>query len=318
MSRLALAGDDLRRGAWTAEEDEKLRAYVAAHGTGHWRSVGRKAGLQRCGKSCRLRWTNYLRPNIRHGSFTPDEEDLIVKLHSSLGSRWSLIAAKMPGRTDNDIKNHWNTRLKKKLFQSSDPASPRQPAAAAADHCDVSAIAHSSLIQNEAAEDLHSWDRSITSTSNCNMAGHADNSACSEEDAAVDLSRSNSRSPSRNHHHADAAISCPTTPAGTFHLPAASASSSKENLMNPLEMGSQSSSCTDNPDIFPNFQIKELLFCNYFFDEPSFLKHIRIHSQHRSHRSVFSLSVTRATMLCTSSQWEKGAMLFDSHTRLGN
>ncbi|CAN5971032.1 unnamed protein product [Sphagnum jensenii] len=116
MSRVAIADrDDLRRGAWTAEEDEKLRAYVGSHGTGHWRSVGRKAGLQRCGKSCRLRWTNYLRPNIRHGSFTPYEEDLIVKLHSSLGSRWSLIAARMPGRTDNDIKNHWNTRLKKKL-----------------------------------------------------------------------------------------------------------------------------------------------------------------------------------------------------------
>ncbi|CAK9226266.1 unnamed protein product, partial [Sphagnum troendelagicum] len=119
MSRVAIADrDDLRRGAWTAEEDEKLRAYVGSHGTGHWRSVGRKAGLQRCGKSCRLRWTNYLRPNIRHGSFTPYEEDLIVKLHSSLGSRWSLIAARMPGRTDNDIKNHWNTRLKKKLSSS--------------------------------------------------------------------------------------------------------------------------------------------------------------------------------------------------------
>ncbi|CAM6027251.1 unnamed protein product [Sphagnum balticum] len=116
MSRVAIADrDDLKRGAWTAEEDEKLRAYVGSHGTGHWRSVGRKAGLQRCGKSCRLRWTNYLRPNIRHGSFTPYEEDLIVKLHSSLGSRWSLIAARMPGRTDNDIKSHWNTRLKKKL-----------------------------------------------------------------------------------------------------------------------------------------------------------------------------------------------------------
>ncbi|CAK9227429.1 unnamed protein product [Sphagnum troendelagicum] len=119
MSRVAIADrDDLRRGAWTAEEDEKLRAYVGSHGTGHWRSVGRKAGLQRCGKSCRLRWTNYLRPNIRHGSFTPYEEDLIVKLHSSLGSRWSLIAARMPGRTDNDIKNHWNTRLKKKLLHN--------------------------------------------------------------------------------------------------------------------------------------------------------------------------------------------------------
>lgn len=107
--------EDVRKGAWTAEEDEKLRKYVETYGTGHWRSVGKKAGLQRCGKSCRLRWTNYLRPDIRHGSFTPEEEELIVQLHAAHGSRWSLIATQMPGRTDNDIKNHWNTRLKKKL-----------------------------------------------------------------------------------------------------------------------------------------------------------------------------------------------------------
>ncbi|KAG0620763.1 hypothetical protein M758_4G241800 [Ceratodon purpureus] len=107
--------EELRKGAWDAEEDEKLRKYVETYGTGHWRSVGQKAGLQRCGKSCRLRWTNYLRPDIRHGSFTLEEEDLIVKLHAAHGSRWSLIAAQMPGRTDNDIKNHWNTKLKKKL-----------------------------------------------------------------------------------------------------------------------------------------------------------------------------------------------------------
>lgn len=115
MTRLSKSSEDVRKGAWAAEEDEKLRKYVETYGTGHWRSVGKKAGLQRCGKSCRLRWTNYLRPDIRHGSFTVEEEDLIVKLHAAHGSRWSLIAAQMSGRTDNDIKNHWNTRLKKKL-----------------------------------------------------------------------------------------------------------------------------------------------------------------------------------------------------------
>ncbi|KAL5981318.1 hypothetical protein ACLOJK_015373 [Asimina triloba] len=71
--------------------------------------------MYRCGKSCRLRWTNYLRPDLKHGEFSEAEEQTIVKLHSVVGNRWSLIAAQLPGRTDNDVKNHWNTKLKKKL-----------------------------------------------------------------------------------------------------------------------------------------------------------------------------------------------------------
>ncbi|MCO5610821.1 hypothetical protein L7F22_065063 [Adiantum nelumboides] len=74
-------------------------------------------GLQRCGKSCRLRWTNYLRPDLKHGRFSDQEEQLIVKLHAALGSRWSLIAAQLPGRTDHNVKSYWNTRLKKKLCE---------------------------------------------------------------------------------------------------------------------------------------------------------------------------------------------------------
>ncbi|OVA18433.1 SANT/Myb domain [Macleaya cordata] len=72
------------------------------------------AGLNRCGKSCRLRWLNYLRPGIKRGNITEDEEDLIIRLHNLLGNRWSLIAGRLPGRTDNEIKNHWNTHLSKK------------------------------------------------------------------------------------------------------------------------------------------------------------------------------------------------------------
>ncbi|KAJ7546287.1 hypothetical protein O6H91_08G033700 [Diphasiastrum complanatum] len=109
--------ESVKRGPWTPEEDAKLLACISQHGTGSWRTLPKKAGLQRCGKSCRLRWTNYLRPDLKHGRFSDHEEQMIVKLHAALGSRWSLIAAQLPGRTDNDVKNYWNTRLKKKLCE---------------------------------------------------------------------------------------------------------------------------------------------------------------------------------------------------------
>ncbi|XP_022143468.1 transcription factor MYB80 [Momordica charantia] len=107
--------ENVKRGQWTPEEDNKLSSYIAQHGTRNWRLIPKNAGLQRCGKSCRLRWTNYLRPDLKHGQFSDMEEQTIVKLHSVVGNRWSLIAAQLPGRTDNDVKNHWNTKLKKKL-----------------------------------------------------------------------------------------------------------------------------------------------------------------------------------------------------------
>nr|CAD1841898.1 unnamed protein product [Ananas comosus var. bracteatus] len=103
---------NVKKGPWTAEEDAKLLAYTSTHGTGNWTSVPKK---QRCGKSCRLRYTNYLRPNLKHEGFTPAEEEHIITLHAMIGSRWSIIANQLPGRTDNDIKNYWNTKLSKKL-----------------------------------------------------------------------------------------------------------------------------------------------------------------------------------------------------------
>ncbi|KAJ6899854.1 transcription factor MYB106-like [Populus alba x Populus x berolinensis] len=105
----------LKKGPWTPEEDQKLLAYVEEHGHGSWRALPAKAGLQRCGKSCRLRWTNYLRPDIKRGKFSLQEEQTIIQLHALLGNRWSVIATHLPKRTDNEIKNYWNTHLKKRL-----------------------------------------------------------------------------------------------------------------------------------------------------------------------------------------------------------
>nr|QIG55699.1 MYB transcription factor [Paeonia suffruticosa] len=108
---------EANRGAWTVEEDQKLAQIIEIHGARRWTLVAAKAGLNRCGKSCRLRWLNYLRPNIKRGNISAQEEDLILRLHKLLGNRWALIAGRLPGRTDNEIKNYWNSHLSKKINQ---------------------------------------------------------------------------------------------------------------------------------------------------------------------------------------------------------
>nr|QCH41131.1 MYB transcription factor 19 [Dimocarpus longan] len=104
-----------RTGTWSPEEDQKLVAYINRYGIWNWSQMPKAAGLLRSGKSCRLRWMNYLKPGIKRGNFTREEDLTIFKLHEELGNKWSTIAARLPGRTDNEIKNFWNSTLKKRL-----------------------------------------------------------------------------------------------------------------------------------------------------------------------------------------------------------
>ncbi|XP_019158784.1 PREDICTED: myb-related protein 308-like [Ipomoea nil] len=111
----------IKKGLWSKEEDNKLKTFIESHGHKNWRQLPKIAGLSRCGKSCRLRWMNYLRPGLKKGGFSVQEDEIIIGLHNKLGNKWSAIAELLPGRSDNEIKNHWHTHLKKRAKETQKP-----------------------------------------------------------------------------------------------------------------------------------------------------------------------------------------------------
>ncbi|EXB23816.1 Transcription factor [Morus notabilis] len=113
--RISGGSDEGSSRRWTAMEDKTLTEYIRINGERQWNCLPQNAGLKKSGRSCRLRWLNYLKPGIKRGNISQKEEDTIIRLHKNLGNRWSVIAGLLPGRTDNEIKNYWNTKISKKI-----------------------------------------------------------------------------------------------------------------------------------------------------------------------------------------------------------
>ncbi|KAI9079644.1 hypothetical protein K1719_038265 [Acacia pycnantha] len=180
------------KGAWTKEEDQRLINYINLHGEGCWRSLPRAAGLLRCGKSCRLRWINYLRPDLKRGNFTEQEDELIINLHSLLGNKWSLIAARLPGRTDNEIKNYWNTHIKRKLYSRGiDPQTHRPLNAPAA--TDPAAVVSSTNNNNgkfQLVTELGSANNNNNTTNNATKIVKTESAACEDSNSSSGVTTS--------------------------------------------------------------------------------------------------------------------------------
>ncbi|GAA0150955.1 hypothetical protein Leryth_002446 [Lithospermum erythrorhizon] len=159
----------IKKGPWSAEEDNKLINFILTNGQCCWRAVPKLAGLLRCGKSCRLRWTNYLRPDLKRGLLSEYEENMVIDLHAKLGNKWSKIVSHLPGRTDNEIKNHWNTHIKKKLKKMGiDPSTHKPLLAATEPPQEPPQNPHQLEIDNKEIDDL-SMQSPIMTDSKTNM-----------------------------------------------------------------------------------------------------------------------------------------------------
>ncbi|TKY48447.1 Transcription factor MYB48 [Spatholobus suberectus] len=210
---------EVRKGPWTEQEDFKLVSFVGLFGDRRWDFIAKVSGLNRTGKSCRLRWVNYLHPGLKRGKMTTQEERLVLELHSKWGNRWSRIARKLPGRTDNEIKNYWRTLMRKKA-QDKKRGEAASPAPSSV---------HSSISSNNHAVDPHAskkaGEESFYDTGGPGMIGSTQDQGQKGEQGFsmddiwkdIDISEGNTLQPVYDGHSEDGCnFSCPQVPSPSW------------------------------------------------------------------------------------------------------